>query len=312
MLGKTFTKDAVAALAGCRARGRAAPRRARPQGDPRRAVRSPLARARPVRLPSGSRPPRRVRDALEARASSAPPGRRRVPARPHSPRTRTRSSRSSRRTISPRTRPLRTPRRGGDQSQAQEMLARAGRARRVARRGRRGSPLLRAGSRAHRGPVDQGHAHSQAGEMAARAADPDGASRLLEESISLYESEGDTHSAARVSTRLARIERFTGQARRGDRAAGARVRRHLRLTSPTRISRCWPHGLPTHTGSVGDLERAAERAELALDIAEAQGYTEVIVDRARGEGGRRAQPWAPRGRTRAPEAGSLRSHSSTA
>ena len=52
---------------------------------------------------------------------------------------------------------------------------------------------------------------AKAGEMAVFAADPDAARTLFEEAIALYEQEEDTHSAARVSTRLARIERFTGR-----------------------------------------------------------------------------------------------------
>ncbi len=61
-------------IAGCRARR--APRVACPQGGARAAGRPELARARPVRIPAGPRPPHRLRDALEARADSAPPRRR--------------------------------------------------------------------------------------------------------------------------------------------------------------------------------------------------------------------------------------------
>jgi class 3 adenylate cyclase/tetratricopeptide (TPR) repeat protein len=117
---------------------------------------------------------------------------------------------------------------------------------------------------------------AKAGEMAARAADPDGASRLLEESINLYEAEGDTHSAARVSTRLARIERFTG--RLDD--ALARLERAFDVISadePDEDLALLAAWLANAYWTAGDLERAEERAELALDIAEAQGYTEVIV-----------------------------------
>ena len=81
MLGKTFTRDALAALAGSEAETRAAARVARAQGGARRAGRSPLAGARPVRLPPGSRSPRRLRDALEAGAPGAAPRRGRVPER---------------------------------------------------------------------------------------------------------------------------------------------------------------------------------------------------------------------------------------
>src|SRR5262245_28046211 len=52
---------------------------------------------------------------------------------------------------------------------------------------------------------------ARAGEMAALAADPDAARRLLEESIAEYEGQADTHAAARVSGRLARLEIHGGQ-----------------------------------------------------------------------------------------------------
>ena len=47
--------------------------------------------------------------------------------------------------------------------------------------------------------------------MAARAGDPEAARQLSSESIAIYEAEGDTHAAARVSARLARIAAFTGR-----------------------------------------------------------------------------------------------------
>ena len=84
---------------------------------------------------------------------------------------------------------------------AQAMLVRAGRARRVTRGGGRGEALLRAGGGAHGRSVGEGGAPRPAGEMAARAGDPDSARRLFEESIALYEEHGDTHAAARVLVR---------------------------------------------------------------------------------------------------------------
>ena len=81
VLGKTFTREALAALAGVRCRDRAAAHVARAQGGARRAGRPALARARPVRLPAGPRPARRLRDALEAGASCQAPRGRRAPER---------------------------------------------------------------------------------------------------------------------------------------------------------------------------------------------------------------------------------------
>src|SRR5207247_10885772 len=51
---------------------------------------------------------------------------------------------------------------------------------------------------------------ARAGEMASSAADPDAARALIEESIALYESVGDTHAAARVSGILGFVLAFTG------------------------------------------------------------------------------------------------------
>ena len=125
--------------------------------------------------------------------------------------------------------------------------------------------------------------------MAVRAGDPDAARRLYEESIELYEQQGDTHAAARVLCRLGEVEAVTG--RRDE--AMARTERAFAVistTSRTRISRCWPRVLPSRYWFGGDLERAAERAELALDIAEAHAYPEPLDARAARKGGHRQQP----------------------
>ncbi|MBM2823066.1 MAG: Tetratricopeptide repeat protein, partial [Thermoleophilia bacterium] len=115
-----------------------------------------------------------------------------------------------------------------------------------------------------------------AGEMARRAADPDAARRLFEGSIALYEEQGDTHAAARVSTRLARVESFTG--RLDD--ALARMERAFDVIStdePDEDLALLASRMSLAYWKAGDLERAAERAELALDIAEAYGYTEAVA-----------------------------------
>jgi predicted ATPase/class 3 adenylate cyclase len=117
---------------------------------------------------------------------------------------------------------------------------------------------------------------NQAGEMAARAANPDAAHQLFEESIELYEAEGDTHAAARVSTRLARVERFTG---RQDEAL-ARMERAFDVISadePDEDLALLAARLGNAYWVVGDLDRATARAELALDIAEASGYTRALA-----------------------------------
>ena len=75
VLGKTFSKAALSALSGLSEDGSgAAPHVARSQRGPGRAIRPTLARAWPVRLPAGPRPPRRLRDALQAGAEGTAPG----------------------------------------------------------------------------------------------------------------------------------------------------------------------------------------------------------------------------------------------
>jgi predicted ATPase/class 3 adenylate cyclase len=116
----------------------------------------------------------------------------------------------------------------------------------------------------------------RAGEMAAHAADPDAARGLFEESIRLHEQEGETHAAARVSSRLARVERFTG---RLDEAL-ARMERAFDVISadePDEDLALLAARLAYAYFTAGDLERASERAELALDLAEAYGYTKTLA-----------------------------------
>ncbi len=116
----------------------------------------------------------------------------------------------------------------------------------------------------------------RAGEMAARAGDPDSARRLLDASIELYEAHGDTHAAARVLFRLARVDAFTG--RRDE--AMARMERAFAVISedePDADLALLAARLSLGYWYSGDLERAAERAELALDIAEAHAYPAALA-----------------------------------
>ena len=111
MLGKTFTKQGLAALSGLADDGaRAAARRARPQGDPLDPGRPALTRARPVLVPAGHRQAGRVRDDLEAGAQDEAPRGRSSSCRPSGAPRRTRSSRSSPPTTSTPTTPPPTTR----------------------------------------------------------------------------------------------------------------------------------------------------------------------------------------------------------
>ena len=164
VLGKTFTKQALAALSGeCGGRARADPLLARPQGGLRRAGRPALAGARPVRLPPGSAAQGRLRDLPRrtARRGTSPPPR--SSSRRWSSR---RWSRSSPPTTSRPTRRHRTPRmrpRSGPGPATARACRRAGR---VARGERGGRALLRPGGRAGRRPARRGGARGTRGPEA--------------------------------------------------------------------------------------------------------------------------------------------------
>jgi class 3 adenylate cyclase/tetratricopeptide (TPR) repeat protein len=117
---------------------------------------------------------------------------------------------------------------------------------------------------------------ADAGEMAAFAGDPDAGAALLEQALSMFEAAGDSHAAARASMRLGRAQMFRG--RREE--ALARLERAFEVISTdepdedlsllaSALSRAYWYG--------GEIERAGERAELALDIAEAHLYPRALV-----------------------------------
>ena len=125
-------------------------------------------------------------------------------------------------------------------------------------------------------PSERAELLHRAGDMAARAADLDSARRLLGGSIALYEELGDTHAAARVIARLGQADFFT---ERRDEAMAA-MERALAVISEDEPD----EGLALLAARLAlgywyraDLERSAERAELALDIAEAHGYPRALV-----------------------------------
>ncbi len=116
----------------------------------------------------------------------------------------------------------------------------------------------------------------RAGWLAFYAADYGTAERLLGESVALYEAEGETHAAARVSGRLARVERMGG---RFDEAL-ARAERAFEVVAgdePDEALAGLAAGLAAWYHFAGDLERAAERVELALAIGESLGSAEVLA-----------------------------------
>ena len=132
-------------------------------------------------------------------------------------------------------------------------------------------------------PLERAALLGRAGEMAGFAGDPENARRLIEASIAMYEGEGDTHAAARVSCKLSRILSFTSQRdefvarleQAFDVISGDPPDEDL-ATLAAVLSRAYWFG--------GDLERAAARAELALDIAEAQALPRPLALALRAKG----------------------------
>jgi class 3 adenylate cyclase/tetratricopeptide (TPR) repeat protein len=125
-------------------------------------------------------------------------------------------------------------------------------------------------------PLERAELLGRAGEMAGHAGNPEATRQLLEQAISIYEAEGETHAAARISWRFAHMLGFTTHR---DEAI-ERMERAFDVISTdepdedlallaAQLSRSYWFG--------GDLARAAERAELALEIAEAKRFPRALA-----------------------------------
>ncbi len=133
-------------------------------------------------------------------------------------------------------------------------------------------------------PSERAALLARAGEMALRTADNDGAGELYGESIALYEDLGDAHAAARVNHKLAIVEANLGKREeameRAEQALAVLVRdepdEDLAIVAATLAFGYW---------FAGELEPAAERVELALDVAEAHAYPEPLVRALRAKAG---------------------------
>ena len=124
----------------------------------------------------------------------------------------------------------------------------------------------------------------RAGDMAARAGNPDSARQLLDLAIELYAELGDTHAGARVVLRLALVDSFTG--RRDE--AMARMESAFEVISadePDEDLALLAARLAFGYWYGGDLERAGERVELALDIAETHAYPRALALALRAKSG---------------------------
>ncbi len=116
----------------------------------------------------------------------------------------------------------------------------------------------------------------KAGSMAGRSGDIAAARRLLAQAIALYEEAGDTHVAARVVGRLGRLEAFT---ERRDEALAEMVRAWdvIAADEPDEDLALLAGWLALSYWYSGDLDRATEFAERALDIAETNAYPKALV-----------------------------------
>ncbi|HKD31862.1 MAG TPA: adenylate/guanylate cyclase domain-containing protein [Gaiellaceae bacterium] len=124
---------------------------------------------------------------------------------------------------------------------------------------------------------------TRAGEMASRSGDAEEARRLVEEAISLSESYGDARGAAAAATILGVVSGFTGQREK----AVAEMERAFAVISedpPSEELAMLAARLALNHWFLGDLELSDQRAELALDIAEEYGYHEALNSAFRAKG----------------------------
>jgi class 3 adenylate cyclase/tetratricopeptide (TPR) repeat protein len=116
----------------------------------------------------------------------------------------------------------------------------------------------------------------RAGQMATRAGVVDDAERRFEQAIALYDEAGDTHAAARVTSRLAFAHERAG------RHAQAIERMEAALAvigadDPDEDIALLTARLGNAYLFTGEPERAAELIERALDMGEALGLPEILV-----------------------------------
>jgi class 3 adenylate cyclase/tetratricopeptide (TPR) repeat protein len=117
---------------------------------------------------------------------------------------------------------------------------------------------------------------NRAGSAAHDAADFDSCVRLLAEAIALYESAGEPHAAARVSSLLAYTERWQG---RFDEALERMERAFAVLAGdePDEDIALLASRLAGAYFFKGDLDGALERVEPAIEMAESLGAAEALV-----------------------------------
>ena len=287
VLGKTFTKEAAGRALGRRGeRARSASGRPRAQGGARRAGRPALAGARSVRVPAGPRPPCRLRDAR--------------PPRPQDPAPR-RGERSSRRASASAEQEIvevvaahylaayeaqpDADDAGEIKAKARELPCPSRRARRLARRGRRGAPLVRAAPRSSRtsrwserscssGPSVHGARPTRSTSRPSERLRPGArAPRRRPASCTQRPASRDDSAIVEVAHRARRAG-----ARDAWREAFAAVSADEPDADVADLASRLGRSLYAFAG---ELERAVEPTELALGVSQALRLPETLVARAR-------------------------------
>src|SRR5207237_4716992 len=116
----------------------------------------------------------------------------------------------------------------------------------------------------------------RAGAMAWNGGDAEAAVRLHGEAESLYEAAGDLRSAALVAGHIAVVDRFTGRIAE----AVARLERAVGVLAEGEADEDYAELLArTAQGhwSLGDVDKAAEWMDQALEIAERGAMTHVLA-----------------------------------
>jgi class 3 adenylate cyclase/tetratricopeptide (TPR) repeat protein len=116
----------------------------------------------------------------------------------------------------------------------------------------------------------------RAGQMAWKGGAVDLATSRFEESIAAYEAEGDAHAGARVSCRLADVEMGSGHLQEGI----ERMERALSVISTGEPDEDMAELVCRLAGAYwfsGDADRAAEMAERGLDLSESMALYEPLT-----------------------------------
>ena len=125
------------------------------------------------------------------------------------------------------------------------------------------------------GPIVEAELLEQAGRMAWRAAHGDAARSRFSRAIALLESEGDLRGAARASVALAEVD--IGENRHADAIAHMEKAFPVLSSEPDEVFAALSHELARAELLRGSTERAAELAETATVLAESLGLNELLA-----------------------------------